>query len=254
MWVLPPSLGGNNRRRISEQTLLNSFGPFSKKGKESPHFGGEEKSSSPQSQGVLFSTRLMKPKMKVVIATAVILNTMITSSLAQHGSEANDRTLRQSKYLRQSKIVVSSIYAPLVDGGGRRRIQDLSTLATWDKEPLIDPMISSMSLSMSIELTIPTYTPTLLPDDIFCTWKKWFKDDVELACSVLNDGYHIVPYTCDGEYPNVCCSESSILNPQMKLFGTCYKTDSVRDINSIYHSCTVVSANNGSFLFVELLG
>ena len=169
---------------------------------------------------------LMKPKMKVVIATAVILNTMITSSLAQHGSEANDRTLRQSKYLRQLKIV----------GGGRRHIQDLSTLATWDKEPLIDPMMSSMSLSMSIELTIPTYTPTLLPDDIFCTWKKWFKDDVELACSVLNDGYHIVPYTCDGEYPNVCCSESSILNPKMKLFGTCYKTDSVRDINSIYHS------------------
>jgi len=181
----------------------------------------------------------MKPKMKVVIATAVILNMMITSSLAQHGSEANDCTLRQSKYLRQ------------VAGGGRRRIQDLSTLATWDKEPLIDPMMSSMSLSMSIELTIP---PTVLPDDIFCTWKKWFKDDVELACSVLNDGYHIVPYTCDGEYPNVCCSESSILNPKMKLFGTCYKTDSVRDINSIYHSCTVVSANNGFFLFVELLG
>jgi hypothetical protein len=187
--------------------------------------------------------------MKVVVVTAVILNT-ITSSLAQLGSEANNRALRQSEYLSQD-VIDATVIRKLnlrASRGSHRRIQDLSTLATWDKEPLIDPMMSSMSLSMSIELidpmmslsmsielAVPTYTPTALPDDIYCTWKKWFEDDVELACSVLNDGYHTVPYTCDGEYTNVCCSKSSILNPKMKLFGTCYKTNSVRDINSLYH-------------------
>ena len=186
--------------------------------------------------------------MKVVVVTAVILIT-ITSSLAQLGSEANDRALRQSEYLIQD-VIDATVIRKLnlrASRGGHRRIQDLSTLATWDKEPLIDPMMSSMSLSMSIELidpmmslsmsielTVPTYAPTaVLPDDIYCTWKKWFEDDVELACSVLNDGYHTVPYTCDGDYTNVCCSKSSILNPKMKLFGTCYKTNSVREINSM---------------------
>lgn len=194
--------------------------------------------------------------MKVVIATAVILNT-ITSSLAQLGSEANERALRQSDYLRQSDVFEATIIRKLnlrASGGGRRRrrrrrrIQDLSALATWgEKQPPIDPMMSFMSLSMSFELTmmslsmsvelteVNTDPPKVLPDDIYCTWKKWFEDDFEHACLILNDGYHTVPYTCDVEYTNVCCSESSILNPKMKLFGTCYKTNSVRDINSVYH-------------------
>lgn len=188
--------------------------------------------------------------MKVVIATAIILNT-ITSALAQLGSEANDRALRQYDYLRQSDeaTVIRKLNLRASGGVRRRRIQDLSTLATWEKKPPIDPMMSFMSLSMSFELIDPmmslsmsveltevnTDPPKVLPDDIYCTWKKWFENDVEHACLILNDGYQTVPFTCDGEYTNVCCSESSILNPKMKLFGTCYKTNSVRDINSVYH-------------------
>lgn len=56
-----------------------------------------------------------------------------------------------------------------------------------------------------------------------CTWKPSFekRSNHKQACKSLNNGY-TVPYTCDGEYRNICCTVSSIVKPTFDRFGTCY--------------------------------
>ena len=59
-----------------------------------------------------------------------------------------------------------------------------------------------------------------------CNWSPTFASftNHKQACMAANDEY-TVPYTCDGEYTNICCSVSGITNPAFdnKKFGTCLK-------------------------------
>lgn len=59
-----------------------------------------------------------------------------------------------------------------------------------------------------------------------CNWSPTFASftNHKQACIAANDEY-TVPYTCDGEYTNICCTVSGITNPTFdnKKFGTCLK-------------------------------
>jgi hypothetical protein len=59
-----------------------------------------------------------------------------------------------------------------------------------------------------------------------CNWSRTFASftNHKQACMAANDEY-TVPYTCDGEYTNICCTVSGITNPTFdnKKFGTCLK-------------------------------
>jgi hypothetical protein len=57
-----------------------------------------------------------------------------------------------------------------------------------------------------------------------CNWSPTSFTNHKQACMAANDEY-TVPYTCDGEYTNICCSVSGITNPAFdnKKFGTCLK-------------------------------
>jgi hypothetical protein len=57
-----------------------------------------------------------------------------------------------------------------------------------------------------------------------CNWSPTSFTNHKQACMAANDEY-TVPYTCDGEYTNICCTVSGITNPTFdnKKFGTCLK-------------------------------
>lgn len=59
-----------------------------------------------------------------------------------------------------------------------------------------------------------------------CNWSPAFASytNHKQACMAATDEY-TVPYTCDGEYTNICCNVSGITNPTFdnKKFGTCLK-------------------------------
>jgi hypothetical protein len=110
----------------------------------------------------------------------------------------------------------------------RRFLQDEFSLSMSMSTsiPLV-PFTFSMSMSNPDDpaayVKDPLVEENLSVDSIHCTWRAWFAKKPKRACGILNDGNHTVPYTCDGEYPNVCCTESTITDPTLNLFGTCYK-------------------------------
>ena len=107
------------------------------------------------------------------------------------------------------------------------QMEDLSLSMSLSLSVPLDPLVFSMSMSIPEDplsfVKDPLVEENLTVDSIHCTWRAWFANKPKSACGILNDGNHTVPYTCDGEYPNVCCTESTITDPMLNLFGACYK-------------------------------
>lgn len=81
------------------------------------------------------------------------------------------------------------------------------------------------------EFEIGTRRAQKTADSIKCTWDEKFditKSHLK-TCKKLKDE-HTVPYTCDGQYTNVCCTVSSIVIPVFEKFGTCFKVGSATDV------------------------
>ncbi|KAL3762742.1 hypothetical protein ACHAW5_006553 [Stephanodiscus triporus] len=97
--------------------------------------------------------------------------------------------------------------------------------ATSAHAPTVSPALNTPSLPGGGTTTTlsPNNFGTYI-DDILCTWQEWFDgfaEEPEQACVQFNDGYHTVPYSCDGDYEIVCCTVSDLVSTILDPFGTC---------------------------------
>lgn len=114
---------------------------------------------------------------------------------------------------------VSNIVKPTFDGFGTCSKNGVAANPNVVPAPVPTPLVTP---------TLPkpaSGEESLKP--LKCNWSPTFASfgqNHKQACMAANDEY-TVPYTCDGEYTNICCNVSGITNPTFdnEKFGTCLK-------------------------------